>query len=119
MAVRTAALFASAPLLILAAACSDPAPAASQTPAAAATAATTASYPQTPPATDASASAPAETAPAADVQPAPLDVPPIVESAQTAAKPIDTAEWKAEAVTPQAKKNALIRAEVLLARAHF
>ena len=120
MAVRTAALFASAPLLILAAACSDPAPAASQTPAvAAATAATTASYPQTPPATDASASAPAETAPAADVQPAPLDVPPIVESAQAAAKPIDTAEWKAEAVTPQAKKNALIRAEVLLARAHF
>ncbi len=48
-----------------------------------------------------------------------IDVPMIVESMSPAAQPIDKADWTAEPVTPAAKRNALIRAEVLLARAHF
>ena len=54
-----------------------------------------------------------------EIQTAQLDVPMIVESMSPAAQPIDRADWKAEPVTADAKRNALIRAEVLLARAHF
>jgi lipoprotein-anchoring transpeptidase ErfK/SrfK len=43
----------------------------------------------------------------------------IVESASAVAPAIDQADWSAQPVTPQAKRNALVRAEVLLARAHF
>jgi lipoprotein-anchoring transpeptidase ErfK/SrfK len=53
------------------------------------------------------------------VHPEPLEVPPIEPSASPLAPAIDKADWSAEAVTPQAKRDALIRAEVLLARAHF
>jgi lipoprotein-anchoring transpeptidase ErfK/SrfK len=53
------------------------------------------------------------------VHPEPLDVPMIVESNAPAAQPIETADWSAQPVTPEARKNALLRAEVLLARAHF
>src|SRR5450432_809345 len=116
MIVRKAALLAGVPLLLLAAACSDPASKPQQT----TTATTTTTAAQTPPATDASAVvASARTVPAPDVHPEPLDVPLIVESISPVAQPIDTADWSAQPVTPQARKNALLRAEVLLARAHF
>jgi len=49
----------------------------------------------------------------------PVDTPLIVESMSPTAQPIDKADWTAEPVTPEARRNALIRAEVLLARAHF
>jgi lipoprotein-anchoring transpeptidase ErfK/SrfK len=58
-------------------------------------------------------------APVPEVQTAQIDVPMIVESMSPTAQPIDKADWTAEPVTPEAKRNALIRAEVLLARAHF
>ena len=57
-------------------------------------------------------------APDGDIRPDAPD-PAIVQSASPLAQPIDTADWKAEPVTPLAKKDALIRAEVLLARAKF
>ncbi len=57
--------------------------------------------------------------PAPDVHPEPLEVPMIVASASELAHPIDTAAWTAEPVTPAAKRNAMLRAQVLLARAHF
>ena len=57
--------------------------------------------------------------PAPDVHPEPLEVPMIVASASELAHPIDTAAWTAEPVTPDAKRNAMLRAQVLLARAHF
>src|ERR1700710_1840085 len=104
MNFRKAALFASVPLLLLTAACSDPA------------SKTTTTTPAAP--------APAQVAtrnyPAPDVHPAPLeDIPMIVESISPVAPAVDKADWSAQPVTPQAKKNALLRAEVLLARAHF
>ncbi|MDB5427925.1 MAG: hypothetical protein JWR43_1900 [Phenylobacterium sp.] len=107
MKFRKAALLAGAPLLMLAAACSDPN--ATQTAAAA----------EPPPAAEASAVAPAQPVPAPDVHPEPLEVPPIEPSVSPVAPEIDTADWTAEAVTPRARRNALLRAEVLLARAHF
>jgi lipoprotein-anchoring transpeptidase ErfK/SrfK len=112
MKFRKAALLAGAPLLLLAAACSDPA-SKSRT----ATTATTATPAQAP---RAAAVASAQPVPAPDVHPAPLDdVPMIVESASAVAPAIDQADWSAQPATPQAKRNALVRAEVLLARAHF
>jgi hypothetical protein len=53
------------------------------------------------------------------VHPEPLEVPPIEASASPVAQPIDKAVWTAEPVTPEAKRNAMLRAQVLLARAHF
>jgi lipoprotein-anchoring transpeptidase ErfK/SrfK len=109
-----AALAAGVPLILLAAACSDPA-SKSQT-----TTTTTAAQAAPPaPAAAPPAVASAQNFPAPDVHPEPLEVPPIEASASPAAQPIDTADWTAEPVTKQAKKNALLRAEVLLARAHF
>jgi len=71
-------------------------------------------------AADASATvADAKALPAPDVHPAPLEIPVIQASASPVAQPIDTAEWSAEPETPQAKRNAMLRAQVLLARAHF
>lgn len=107
MAFRKAVLSAGAPLLLLAGACSDPAPA-QGTPAA-----------KAPQPADAAAVAPATSVPAPDVHPEPLEAPPIEPSASPLAPQIDKAEWTAETVTPQARRDALIRAEVLLARAHF
>ena len=99
------ALVAGASALLLAA-CSDPGTkSAAKSPAAA--------VPTTP---DISANV---SAPVPEVQAGPVDVPLIVESMSPAAQPIDKADWTAEPVTPDAKRNALIRAEVLLARAHF
>ena len=57
--------------------------------------------------------------PAPDVHPEPLEVPMIVVSASELAHPVDTAAWTAEPVTPEAKRNAMLRAQVLMARAHF
>jgi lipoprotein-anchoring transpeptidase ErfK/SrfK len=110
MKFRKAALVAGAPLLLLAAACSDPASKSQTT-------TTTTAAAQPPPAT---VVASAQAVPAPDVHPAPLDdIPMIVESISTLAPAIDQADWSAQPVTPQAKHNALVRAEVLLARAHF
>jgi lipoprotein-anchoring transpeptidase ErfK/SrfK len=74
-------------------------------------------------------SAPAPAAPAAANLPAPEPVDvlnvqaaqmtPIEPSVSPMADPIDKAVWTAEAVTPEAKRNAMLRAQVLLARAHF
>ena len=117
MNLRKAALRgAGVPLLLLATACSDPASKTQTT--TTATAATPATPPPTtppPPTTGATA----QNYPAPDVHPEPLDVPLIVASNSPMAAPIDAADWTAEPVTPAAKKNALLRAEVLLARAHF
>ena len=44
---------------------------------------------------------------------------PIEASVSAVAGPIDKAVWTAEPVTPEAKRNAMLRAQVLLARAHF
>ena len=43
----------------------------------------------------------------------------IAPSVAATAQPIQTAEWQSAAATPAAKRDALIRAEVLLSRAHF
>jgi lipoprotein-anchoring transpeptidase ErfK/SrfK len=113
MKFRKAALFAGIPLLLAAAACSDPASKSTTT---TTTATTTAPAPAAP----ASAAVATQNYPAPDVHPAPLeDIPLIVESISPVAPAIDKADWSAQPVTPQAKKNALLRAEVLLARAHF
>jgi len=62
----------------------------------------------------------ANSVPAPDVRPAPLDnIPMITESISPLAQPIDTAEWSLAPESPEARKHALLRAEVLLARAHF
>jgi lipoprotein-anchoring transpeptidase ErfK/SrfK len=109
MTFYKAALLAGVPLLLMVAACSDPAPK-SQT-------STTTVTAQAPPANVVAAAGPV---PAPDVHPPPLDnVPLIVESISPVAEPIDTAAWSAQPVTAEAKKNATVRAEVLLARAHF
>jgi lipoprotein-anchoring transpeptidase ErfK/SrfK len=111
MNVRKAALLAGASLMLAAAACSDPAPKSTTT--------TTTAAAATPPAPVAVAST--RNYPAPDVPtPPPLDdIPMIVESISPVAPAIDKADWTAPPVTPQARKNALLRAEVLLARAHF
>jgi len=57
--------------------------------------------------------------PAPDVHPAPLAIPPIEPATSAEADPIQQALWKAATQDPKARRNALIRAEVLLARAHF
>src|SRR5947209_8160599 len=103
------ALFPGVPIVLLICGCSDPR---SKTTAPAAPAA-----PTTAPGAQAAAT---PNYPAPDVHPAPLaDVPPIVESASPVAPAIDKAAWTAQPMTPEAKKDALVRAEVLLARAHF
>jgi lipoprotein-anchoring transpeptidase ErfK/SrfK len=121
---KSAALAAGASLLVLAAACSDPA--AKSQAATTTTTSTTASAAAAPaeagtplPVTDASATAADQPIPGTNLPPASGDVELITPSNSPLAQPIDTAEWKAQAVTPQARKNALLRAEVLLARAHF
>ena len=102
MNVAKASLMAGVGLILLAA-CSDPAA-------------------KPPPAQAAAAPAPA--APAgpklltADVPPL-TDIPPIEASESAMAEPIDTAVWSAQPVTPDDKRHAMLRAQVLLARAHF
>ena len=105
MTFRRAALLAGVSLLL--AACSEPAPGGKAQSAQAQT-------------VDASAAVAANPAlPAPDVHPEPLEIPLIEASASPMAQPIDTAVWSAEPVTPEAKRNAMLRAQVLLARAHF
>jgi lipoprotein-anchoring transpeptidase ErfK/SrfK len=99
------AVFYAGGSLLLLAACSEPAPGGKAESAASAAA-------------PASAVEPAAL-PAPDVNPQPLEVPAIEASTSPVAQPIDQAVWQAQAVTPQARRDALIRAEVLLARAHF
>jgi lipoprotein-anchoring transpeptidase ErfK/SrfK len=114
------ALCAGVPLLLLAAACSDPS-AKSQS-AAAQSVDTKGGSPmvvaQLAPAPTAADVTSTQTPPDGDIRPDAPDAA-IVQSASRLAVPIDTADWKAEPVTPLAKKDALIRAEVLLARAKF
>jgi lipoprotein-anchoring transpeptidase ErfK/SrfK len=67
--------------------------------------------------------APAPAAPAVlptpAVYPAPLDVPAVTASASPVAKAIEDTAWNATPASPEAKRNGLIRVEVLLDRAHF
>lgn len=69
-----------------------------------------ASAPQT--SASAAASLPAEAPPL-------LSIPPATPSTAPVAQAIDKAAWSAEAVTLQAKRDMMIRAQVLLDRAHF
>lgn len=93
--------------VLLLAACSEPAPGG-------------AGQAQTGQATPASQTAQAaQPVPPVDVQPAPLEVPPVTASASPLAGPIDQASWSETAVKADAKRNLLIKAEVLLSRAHF
>ena len=105
------ALLAGVSLLLLTAACS---PKTAQT---TTTQTTATAAPAAPNTADGSTVLATQTAPNLDVTP--VEDPVIVASVSDLAPPINKAEWSAEAVTPQAKKNALLRAEVLLARAHF
>jgi lipoprotein-anchoring transpeptidase ErfK/SrfK len=112
MMFRKAALWGGVSLLLLTAACDDFKPKSQTTTTTTAASATAQGAP-------ASAVA-ANSIPAPDVHPAPLeDIPMIVESVSPLAQPIDTAEWTLAPETPEARKHALLRAEVLLARAHF
>jgi lipoprotein-anchoring transpeptidase ErfK/SrfK len=119
MNFRKAALFAGAPLLLLATACSDPASKtrATQSQTTTTTATTGAAADTALPVTDASAIAADQPVPGSNLPQGDVEL--ITPSNSPLAQPIDTADWSAEAVTPKAKKNALLRAEVLLARAHF
>ena len=114
------ALCAGIPLVLLAAACSDPAskPQGSNPQAAKAQGGSPMVVAQLAPTATAADVTSVQAAPDGDIRPDAPD-PAIVRSASHLAEPIDTAEWKAEPVTPQAKKDALLRAEVLLARAKF
>lgn len=92
-------------LVVLASACSD-APASNEVPAASAA----------PPIKGAQVGVlPA----GSDIATAPLAVPPVPASASPVAQAIDTAAFAAETADPKARKNLLIRAQVLLDRAHF
>jgi lipoprotein-anchoring transpeptidase ErfK/SrfK len=121
MRFAKAALFAGVPLLLLAAACSDPAPktkaAASDAPAGAPMAVAQIG-PQPAVADLTPVASPVASATDGDIRPDAPD-PAIVQSVSPLAAPIDTADWKAPPVTAAARKNALLRAEVLLARAKF
>lgn len=57
--------------------------------------------------------------PAPAVNPAPLAVPPVQASSAPVAQAIDQAAFSATPATPDDKRNMLVRAEVLLDRAHF
>jgi lipoprotein-anchoring transpeptidase ErfK/SrfK len=120
MSLAKAACTAGVPLLLLTAACSDPAPK-TRAASAAPPAATAPAAPQPPATGTVTPAALTSDQPVSqpDVQPPALDVPPIEPSASPDAAPIDSADWEAQAPTPQARRDALIRAEVLLARAHF
>ncbi|MDB5468383.1 MAG: hypothetical protein JWQ46_3145 [Phenylobacterium sp.] len=98
MKFSQAALLAGVPALLLAA-CSEPAPGGKASPPAQQTA--------------------QATLPAPDVHPAPLAVPPVAPSASPLAEGIDQAAWTTQPATPEARRDLLIRAEVLLDRAHF
>jgi lipoprotein-anchoring transpeptidase ErfK/SrfK len=111
-----AALYAGLPLLFLAAACSDSKSTAQNTappaaPASAGTPVATTAISDAPP--------PVQVAVAPDGNPALIDMSPIAGSAAVAAQPILTADWRTVGATPEARRNALIRAEVLMSRAHF
>jgi lipoprotein-anchoring transpeptidase ErfK/SrfK len=113
-----AALCASLPLFVLAAACSDPKTSA-QNPAPPAAQASAGTPMATTTIAQALGPGPVQVAAAPDVNAPLLDIPPITASAAPAAQPIETADWHAAPTTPEARRNALIRAEVMLARAHF
>ena len=97
-------LFAGSILLLLAA-CSEPAPGGKAEPAKTAAA-------------EASANTPApEPVSLLNIQAAEMTT--IDPSISPVAGPVDKAVWSAEPVTPEARRNAMLRAQVLLARAHF
>ena len=58
-------------------------------------------------------------APVSDIAPPVLETAPIVASISSLASPVDTADWSVAPETKTGRRNALLRAEVLLARAHF
>ncbi|HEY0650940.1 L,D-transpeptidase [Phenylobacterium sp.] len=64
------------------------------------------------------ASAPATAEAASSTAPPVLDLPP-QPSAAPVAKAVDAAQWEAAPASPQAKRDMMIRAQVLLDRAHF
>jgi lipoprotein-anchoring transpeptidase ErfK/SrfK len=105
----TAFLFASIPALLLCA-CSEPAPGGAGKDVAVAT------PPAAPSATPAASAGEPAAALVVDTQP--LDIPPVEPSASPVAQAIDQAVWSATPATPQAKRDAMIRVQVLLARAH-
>lgn len=111
-----ATLCGGLPLLLLAAACSDSKSTAQNTPPPAAPASA-----GTPMATAAIGDAPGQVqvAAAPDVNPVLIDMSPIAASSAATAQPIQTADWRTVGATPEARRNALIRAEVLLSRTHF
>ena len=97
-----AALFGGVSLLLLGA-CSEPAPGGKAEPAQAA---------------DASTNVPApEPVDPLNIQAAAAMT--IDPSISPMAGPVDEAVWTAEPVTPEARRNAMLRAQVMLARAHF
>lgn len=111
MRFRKAVACAGISLLTLTAACDDFRPKPKET----TTTTTTASQPVV-----STTVAAVSAVPAPDVHPAPLeDIPMIVELVSPMAQPIDTAEWRVAPESPEARRHALLRAEVLLARAHF
>ena len=62
----------------------------------------------------------APVAPIAEADPAPpvLDIPPAAASASPLAEPVQAAAWAETPATPQARRDMMIRAQVLLDRAH-
>ena len=117
MSLPKAALFAGIPLLLLASGCSDPGSKSKAT-AANGQAGTPIALAQIPPPSGGELTPVSSPATDGDIRPDAPD-PAIVQSASPLASAIDVADWKAEPVTPAARKNALLRAEVLLARAKF
>ncbi len=92
--------------MVLASACSEDAPASKGVPAAA----------TAPPIKGAQVGV---LAPGSDIATAPLAVPPIPASASPLAQAIDAAAFSADTADAKARKNLLIRVQVLLDRAHF
>jgi lipoprotein-anchoring transpeptidase ErfK/SrfK len=68
---------------------------------------------------DAQAQGQVQVAVTPDVTPALIDMSPIAPATSATAQPIQTADWRAADATPEARRDALIRAEVILSRAHF
>ena len=64
------------------------------------------------------AAAPATPVAQAEASPPVLDIPPAIPSASLLAEPVQDAVWAETPSTPQARRDVMIRAQVLLDRAH-
>jgi lipoprotein-anchoring transpeptidase ErfK/SrfK len=108
MTYPKAALLAAVSMALLGA-CSDPA-----------SGTKTAEAPPAPIAAAPSATLPGQVPePTVALNSTPLVIPPIEASSSPLAAPIDKAVWSAKPVTAEDRRHAVLRAEVLLARAHF